>query len=57
MDSKITYNGTISYEKYIKNKIDLSLSFQIKKYLLIPEKSYIIINNYINTYLGEFNYD
>ena len=52
MDSKITYNGTISYEKYIKNKIDLSLSFQIKKYLLIPEKSYIIINNYINTYLS-----
>ena len=52
MDSKITYNGTISYEKYIKNKIDLSLFFQIKKYLLIPEKSYIIINNYINTYLS-----
>ena len=51
-DSKMTYNGTIPYEKYIKNKIDLSLSFQIKKYLLIPEKSYIIINNYINTYLS-----
>ncbi len=50
--SKETYTGDISYEEYIKNKINLSLSEQPKKYFTEKEKSYIAINNYINNSLN-----
>lgn len=50
--SKEPYTGDISYEEYIKNKINLSLSEQSKKYFTEKEKSYIAINNYINNSLN-----
>ena len=40
------------YEKYIKTKIRSSLTKKIKEYFMDQEKTYVIINNYINTRLN-----
>ena len=52
IESKETYNGDILYEKYIKTKIRSSLTKKIKEYFMDQEKTYVIINNYINTRLN-----
>ena len=52
IESKEKYNGDVLYEKYIRTKISSSLTKKIKEYFMDQEKTYVIINNYINTRLN-----
>ena len=47
-DSKINYKNNVSYDECIKKRIKVALSKKIEKTLFDPNKSFEIINNYIN---------
>lgn len=47
-DSKINYKNNVSYDEFIKKRIKVALSKKIEKTLFDPNKSFEIINNYIN---------
>ena len=56
--SKKIYKGEVGYIEYIKNRINIVLGEEIKKKLLKPETSTIIVNNYINKHFKKsFSYD
>ena len=47
-NSKKKYKNNISYDEFIKKRIKIALSKKIEKSLFDPNKSFEIINNYIN---------